>query len=224
MWLEIRKTLMRVEALLAKSRAYHAVEVHLRHDSKNADHAWPVHLDKMNHFNLAAVLLAKIGDLVLRLIFERMGASLVPSVDQNDPEWERALTWKNVRKGFKDRTGNRNVAVLGKEEHERIQELLDEFPKPDFVGRIRLYRHNFIHRIVPSVDHSELYVRLQDRQGTPIMNESGNIKGWMKTLRGPPPAEYLFSGLYGDAVQTLNHFVALLERLQAIPRFSPEAI
>jgi hypothetical protein len=40
----------------------------------------------------------------------------------------------------------------------------------------------------------------------------------------PLSAEYAFLDLYEDAVQTLRHYVVLLERLDAIPRFGPEAL
>lgn len=40
----------------------------------------------------------------------------------------------------------------------------------------------------------------------------------------PSKADYSFLDLYTDAVETLRHYVALLERLEAIARFGPEAV
>jgi hypothetical protein len=61
---------------------------------------------------------------------------------------------------------------------------------------------------------------------TPIIDEkTGQQKGWTKSIGGmPSTAEYSFLDLYEDAVKTLRHYVALLERLDAIPRFGPEAL
>lgn len=223
MWFEIGKTLMRVEDLLAKSRAYHEIEVRFREDA-NTDAAWHSHLSKMNHFNLAVVLLIKVGDLALRLIFERLGASLIPTLDRSNPEWERDLTWGRIKEGFKNRSGNSNLAALSEEEYKSLRKILDDFHDGGFVKRILRYRHRFIHRIIPSVDDSRLYTNLRDREGVPINDETGQAKGWIKTFGGPPLAEFSFLALYEDTVKTLKHYISMLERLHAIPRFSPEAI
>jgi hypothetical protein len=70
------------------------------------------------------------------------------------------------------------------------------------------------------------FTHLEDRAVTPIIDkETGQQKGWTKAIGVMPlSAEYAFLDLYEDGVQTLRHYVVLLERLDAIPRFGPEAL
>jgi hypothetical protein len=67
-------------------------------------------------------------------------------------------------------------------------------------------------------------IHLESREKAPMLDENGRIKGWQKGFGGPRSiAEYAFTDLYTDADETMRHYVAMLERLEAIPRFSPEA-
>jgi hypothetical protein len=87
------------------------------------------------------------------------------------------------------------------------------------------YRVRFTHRPKPSIDRGELYSHLESRRRTPILDENGQVKGWTMGFGGLRTiADYTFTDLYNDAVQTLRHYISLLERLEAIPRFGPEAV
>ena len=102
MWAEIGHILLRVKHLLAQSRAYHDQEqVYLSTEDPEADNfSRYFHLDKMERFDVAIIFIGKIGDLTARLIFERLGASLIPNFDRNNPEWERIVNLTNIRQGI----------------------------------------------------------------------------------------------------------------------------
>jgi len=226
MWLEIGNTLLRVHHLLPKSRTYHDAELaHSASQDPEADSlSAGFHLDKMASFDLVAILLQKIHDLAARLVFERLGASLLCTLDRSDPEWERFITLGKVREALSKRTGNPHVASLSDEEYSTLLNILDEFRKSDDGTKLQSYRNKFVHRIAPSVDRTDLYGHLQDRQETPIIGEDGKAKGWTKSFGGRPTTpQYVFLDLYGSAVETLTHYVETLKRLEAMPRFGPEA-
>jgi hypothetical protein len=225
-WWEIGNTLLRVKHLLAQSRSFHDQErVHSLSQEPEAENlAAYFHLDKMVHFDLAVILLGKVSDLAARLVFERLGASLIPNLDRSNPEWERAVTLGNIRNALLDRTANPHVASLTDAEYTALQGIFDDFLRTDHGTRLWGYRLRFTHRITPSVDRPELYTHLQSRKRTPITDTAGETKGWTMSIGDrPTTAEYAFNDLYEDAVQTLQHYISMLERLEAIPRFGPEA-
>jgi len=224
MWWEVGNTLVRAKHLLARSRAYYDQE--LAHSSSQDAEAgslsWHFHLDKLDRFELAISALGKVSDLAARLIFDRLGASLV---DRSRPNWERDVTLGNIRKGFADRAGNPHVAALTDAEYSTIPEILDDFQQTDSGIRLWAYRVKFVHRIRPSVDRPELYIRLESRERTPIVDATGRTKGWTMSIGGRSTnVEYAFIDLYADAVQVLRHYISMLEQLKAIRRFSPEAV
>ena len=224
MWLEIGNTLLRARHSLARSRAYYDQECRyaLSQSSEAENLTWHFHLDKLECFDRAAMLLGKIGDLTARLIFERLGASLVLVDPQKD--WERGILWKNIHRGLLDRTGNPHVASLTDAEYQGLLEIVDTYLRNDDAEKLWGYRSKVTHRLRPSVDRPELYTHLQSRERTPIKDQAGQIKGWTKGFGGiPKTPQYTFPELYENAVETLRHHISMLQRLKSIPRFSLEA-
>src|ERR1700721_2347455 len=226
MWIEIANTLLGEKSLLAKSMAHHDVQQMVVEGSEAQNVIWHLHLDKMAKFDLASIFLGKVSDLAARLIFERLGASLIPKLDRNKPNWERDVTWSRILKGFADKAGNPNLASLTDAEYQEVQKILDEFLNIESGKRLLDYEHKLVHRITPSVDDPSFYTHLESRAVTPIIDEAtGQQKGWTKGFGTMPvSAEYSFLDLYEDAVRTLNHYTSLLQRLEALPRFGPEAV
>ena len=225
MWVEIGHTLLRIKSLLSKSRALHDVQQLIPEGSEAENVVWHLHLDKMEAFDLSVIFLGKVSELTARLIFERLGASLIPNLDRSKPDWERDLTWKRIQQGFADRT-NPDVAALSDEEYQDVTEILDGFLSIENGKRLLGYEHKFVHRITPSVDDPRFYTQLESRVRTPIIDDkNGQQKGWTMNIGAmPSTAEYCFLDLYDDAVQTLAHYVTLLGHLDALSRFGPEAV
>lgn len=225
MWMEISQTLLRVKVLLAKSRAYHDQELEqsLSQDPEVENLGWHLHLDKMDRFDLATILLGKVSDLAARLVFERLGASLMRNLDRKNPDWERQIIWSNIKQGLADK-GNPHVAAIPDAEYKDIQKIFNDFLDTEHGTRLWAYRRRLVHRITPSVDRPELYTQLEDRERIPLVDPAGKQKGWTKGFGGRrAKAEYAFTDLYADATQTFRHYISMLERLNAISRFSPEA-
>jgi hypothetical protein len=127
-------------------------------------------------------------------------------------------------RGLANRTGNPHVASLTDAEYAALLEIFDDFLKTDHGMRLWGYRVRLIHRITPSVDRPELYTHLESRERQPMTDTNGKITGWTKSFGTVPRnAEYSFTDLYADAVETLRHYVTMLERLEAIPTFGLEA-
>jgi hypothetical protein len=226
MWVEIEHILLRAKHLLAQSRSYHDQEqLYLSSEDPEAENfSWHFHLDKMERFDLAVTFTGKIGDLTARLIFERLGASLIPNLDRNNPEWERAVTLANIRQGLADRTGNSHVASLSDAQYTALQEILEDFYTTEHGTRLWGYRIRLAHRVTPSVDRTELYTHLQSRERTPMKDASGKVIGWKANFgESRSVADYAFLDLYADAVQTLDHYISLLGRLEAIAPFALDA-
>lgn len=222
LWHEISHILHRVRYLLAESRAYHDLEqIYVsRSDDDSKNFAWHLHLDKIERFNLSVVLLGKISDSVSRLVFERLGASLIPSLNRTKPDWERQINLTNVKTGLKDRTGNPHVSSLTDADYHSLQEVLNDVQVSDEAARIWAFRLKFVHRITPSVDRADLYPHLQSRERTPVSDSTGKVTGWRGSVTAPrPTGEYAFLDLYSDAVQAFKHYVAVLQRLEAIAPF-----
>jgi hypothetical protein len=226
MWVELSHVLLRVKVLLAKSRAYHDQELDesSRQGPEVENLKWHLHLDKMESFDLAMIPLGKVNERAARLVFERLGTSLIPNLDITKPNWEREITWTNIKNGLANKAANPYLVAIPAAEYEVIRQIFDEFLDTEHGRRGWVYRSRMVHRITPSVDYPGFYTQLENREKEPIVDEKGQIKGWRKSIGGMPArAEYLFSDLYADAVQTFRHYFWLLERLNALPRFSPEA-
>ena len=98
-WFAIRQTLIQARWLLAQARTYKVIEpVKSNSDSGNRL-LYNIHLNKMNCFDLAVYKIAKVEDQFLRLLFENLGASLVP-VDLTRGNWPASLTRDRIRKGL----------------------------------------------------------------------------------------------------------------------------
>jgi hypothetical protein len=226
MWVELSHVLLRVKVLLAQANAYHDQELSESQDSSSEAEniKWHLHLDKMEHFDLAIIMLGKVNELTARLVFERLGASLIPSLDTTKPNWERNVTWTNIRNGLANRVGNPQLAAMPDAEYDVTRKIFEDFLATEHGRRALAYRNRMVHRITPSVDHPGFYTQLENRETKPILDENGQVKGWQKAIGAmPSTAEYTFDELYADAAQILEHYFSLLERLKALPRFSPEA-
>src|SRR6266568_7822000 len=114
MWVELSHVLLRVKVLLAQSKAYHEQELveSLNPGSEAENLKWHLHLDKMKSFDLATILLGKVNELTARLVFERLGASLIPNLDSTKPNWEREITWGNIKSGLANKAENPHLVVI----------------------------------------------------------------------------------------------------------------
>jgi len=247
-WYEISKAVTNSKFKLAESRSYKDIEQGLASPLAGKEELYSLHTLKMDSFHLAMYQLTRIQDLLLRLIFENLGASVI-RVDLRKPNWERSVVWDKMMDGLKKRRGrkrgknwrvrarewiaeflglletNPEVEALTDEEYDRLLQILRDFRGPRFVAQFICYRDRVTHGFLPSVDYPELYFSIEDRVGTPIRDSKGNRKGTMWEIGGMPAnAEFVFLELYDSTAKTFGYWLGLLRKLKSIPRFGPTAV
>src|SRR5258706_12806573 len=94
-WLEIHNLLISTKYNLVESRAYKALEGLPGESANDLKIPYLLHIKKMDCFKLATLNMVRIEDLLLLLIFENLGASLI-SVDFEKHDWQKHITWKNL--------------------------------------------------------------------------------------------------------------------------------
>jgi len=222
LWLEIQSALINIRFLLAAARGYKAVEPPHDDDLSKNSLLYNIHFCKMEQFNLATYNLAKVEDLVCRLIFEATGANFV---DTSAPDWERKLTWDRVKDALKNRKDNAQLASMHDSDHDSLMRLFHAFRNPNFVKTFINYRDRIAHRISPSVDFPELYSEVEDRMWKEVRNPAGDVirrtKGF-GTKRSK--AEFEFLELYEVTGKTLEHYLKILKELKTISLLNPPVL
>lgn len=218
LWLEITNTLADVRFLLSQARAYKALEPTAVSASRKGEQLkYYAHFGKMYHLNLSVFSLVKIQDLIVRLLFENFGGTLI-AVDQTDDDWEKKLTMKDLKKGLRREL---EAGTLSNAEYQDIIDALDEPSKSAHQKTVVDYRNRLVHRIRPSVDYGELFTEIEDRIGTPILDSAGNEKGRQYSIMArPSQAEFKFMELYAALLDYLKHVIRMLTKLKAMPRFA----
>lgn len=220
-WFEISNLFLRAKYLLAQSRAIKDAEVSLGGDTEKKNVLYNLHFRKMDFFDLAVVLLAKVQDLFFRLLFENLGASLVP-ISPEKHDWERLLTRDRIADGLKNRAGNPKLAALSENEYQEIKRIFDAFANPHYVQAFTAYRDRFAHRLTPAVDYPGMAAAVENRTGTPIFDQTGRQTGTSWSFGGSwAGIDYKFLDLYDDTTKTMEHWVSLLRELKKLPRFIP---
>ncbi|HEU5402817.1 MAG TPA: hypothetical protein VFU86_15770 [Terriglobales bacterium] len=224
-WLEIANLLHQTKIILARAKAFKTIES--RYVAANTDENTlaNIHITKLESLNLAVIYLAKVNDLILRLVFESFGGTLVP-VDRAKPEWERELTWENIKEGLKERNSNPRLKEITDEEYNELRDILARLRGSHVYRTFIRYRNAVAHRAQPLVDYPQFHNAPEvlsewtinrDAEG----REVSRVRGFGGRKDTP---DYTFEGLYATATTTFKHWVQLLQRLRSMPRFGPEAI
>jgi|GEM_PF-2648244 len=217
LWLEIHNHFADIRVQLAQARAYKSLEP--KEDRSNPDSEetrYYCHFAKMRHLNLAVFGLLKIQDLVVRLLFENFGATLI-RVDQTDEDWERELTFKKAKKGLLVEVDS---GKLVRSDYDQIVTALNliETKSPER-DKVIAYRNRLVHRLRPSVDYAQLFTPVEDRLGEKVVDANGNETGRRYGMgKMPTQPEYDFSDLYSALLDYLKHVIEMLTRLKNIPR------
>ena len=218
LWLEMGNNLLQTRILLVRSKAYKSIEPPHNADFSKNNLLYNIHAEKMLQFDRAVHRLAKVEDLMLRLVHEALGGSLVRH-DPADPEWERKLTVRNVAAALKNRGGNPALSKLGDEEYGELFSIISELRQPDFMDGFLEYRNCLTHRIALSVDYTEFFVALEDRKEERTVLENGSVRIVSHLGAVLTTPRYEFAEVYELARQAFQHYTDLLKRLRALERF-----
>jgi hypothetical protein len=213
LWLEIYNSYLHVAHSLARAKSYKDVEP----TGVPIEGWYYCHAEKIAALDLAVFFLAKIQDLVVRLLYESIGERLI-SVDLTDPDWPRQMTLKNLKNGL---ARLRSSGALDAAEYNAIISAI-EIPSRTPRGALVVdYRNSLAHRIRPSVDHAELSPVLQERIGRPVYDEHGTQRATSWPFRvGAARPDHTFNELYAAFVEYLGAVISMLEELKSLPRFA----
>ena len=114
-WFEIYNSYLQVAHNLARAKAYKDVEP----GGVPVEEWYYCHAEKMACLDLSAFFLAKIQDLVVRLLYESIGETLI-KVDLADPDWPRELTLAKLKSGLARLNSS---GVLKSDEYAAIMEI-----------------------------------------------------------------------------------------------------
>src|SRR5262249_37792295 len=148
----------------------------------------------------------KLEDMILRLIFEGLGASL-EGIDTSTDEWERQLTLEKVKDGLKAREGNQTLKNMSETDYSELRNIRSSMShgSNQNLAKFWQYRHALEHRMPQSVDFIELYATLESRP-EPIMKDGKaiGIRGFIGSR--PINPDWRFDDLYNTTVAVYKHY------------------
>lgn len=210
-WMEIQNILLSAREHLAQSRAYKALEPTYSGKSGPENHqVYIVHLRKMDEFNQAVMDIKKLEDMVLRLIFESLSASLegVRSTDG-----QPYLKLDRVCSVLKKRDSNAKLKSMSDAEYGELTSIVDAMTTKEGPMEVfRRYRNALVHREPESVDYPEQFPAFEARpEPNQLVMSIGSIV--------PDTAKWRFQDLYATGVTVYEQYIGLLERLDRLPIF-----
>jgi hypothetical protein len=225
-WFEIQNNLLEARYLLAQSRAHKAVELaiieeqKLTPESARENHrVLNIHLNKLDAFDRAVYLLARIEDLFLLMLFVNLGNSLVEDVDVEKPDWQKDIVWRKVKDGLKRRgtqpDANPYLNALSDADYAAIMETIRSLKGIQEVKEITDYRDSTTHRVRPSVDYPGFTAQLS----FPKVREEGKVIVMSMPALSSSLVDHQFLELYEKATKVYAHYVNVLRKLKRIPRF-----
>ena len=165
-----------------------------------------LHLEKMERFHLAVFEMARIEDLVVRLLYEFFGDQFI-QVDTARDGWEKKLTWDQMKdslnkRGQPAKQPHPAVEALEEIDYQTLMKLIRNYRSADVLELTR-YRDMRTHRVAPSVDHPELAIGIAS---IPQFTSGLSIQ----VLSQPPAPEYKFLDLYSCARNVYAHLSGML--------------
>jgi|ERR1035437_293562 hypothetical protein len=219
-WRLVWNLILAVRVWLAKAKAFG--EVWQSIDSSDERLRAAAHYEKMDQFNLAVYGIYKLRDLCIRVISEALGHAIF-KVDYDKEDWEESIN-----------AGKLHAALGKREEYEELRTMRDkDFDELKTVAARLMrkyndttkafleYRNKLTHGNPASVDDSKYFHQLEDRRWEPMPSvDAGKPKGCTKRrVIGLGRPEWTSGSLYSCLVQALDHYVATLRMLKAIPCF-----
>lgn len=213
LWQEVHTLLLGARLNFATARMLKRLEdEHCAATNADVNARFELHLDKMERFHLAVFEMARVEDLIVRILYEFFGDGFI-DVDETKDDWQKRLTWDNMKdelnkRGKPDKNPHRGLNALSDSEYETLMDVIRRYRSPEVLDLIR-YRDIRTHRVAPSVDHPELAVEvcaagaLTAGTPTPIL-----------TMRADP--DFQFLDLYGQASKAYAHLLRMLLELNEI--------
>jgi hypothetical protein len=212
LWFEIENLLSGARLNLATARILKDLEEgYSRPTDFDVNARFDLHLEKMERFHLGVYELARVEDLIVRLLYEYFGKGFIET-DVSKPGWEKRLTWDAMKDALNKRSqpDNAHPAVVAMDDrhYDRLMKLVRGYRSAE-VTRLMQYRNARTHRVTPSVDHPELSVDMLP----PLQARATAAQSLFVSPNGPA---HKFLDLYSDAKHMYTQLVALLADLNVI--------
>ena len=213
LWQEVHTLLLGARLNFATARMLKRLEdEHSEATNTDAHARFELHLDKMERFHLAVFEMARVEDLIVRMMYEFFGDGFI-DVDETKDGWEKKLTWDNMKeelnkRGKPDKNPHQGVEAMDDTEYQKLMEVIRRYRSPEVLELVR-YRDIRTHRVAPSVDHPELAVEVFAAGAL----TAGTPTRILMTRRN---AEYQFLDLYSHAKKVYAHLLRMLLELNEI--------
>jgi hypothetical protein len=169
-------------------------------------------LEKLERFHLAVFEMARIEDLIVRLVYEFFGDQFI-SVAASRTGWEQKLTWDAMKdalnkRGQPEKQPHPDVEAMPQGDYDALMAVVRSYRSQD-VLRLKAYRDARTHRVAPSVDHVDMAINISPVPApeTPLSIPLG---------ASAIVAEHEFLDLYATAKSVYIHLSGLLIGLSAI--------
>jgi hypothetical protein len=210
LWFEVQNLISGARLNFATARMLKELEdAHSSSSSTDLNAKFELHLEKMERFHFGVYELARIEDLIVRLVYEFFGVGFIEA-DLSRPGWEKRLTWDAMKdalnkRGKPERQPHPRLDAMNEIEYKRLIDLIRTYRSPK-VLELTSYRDRRTHRVAPTVDHAALGVVIQSLPS-----------GQTIPLFSPPnEAEFDFLELYSTATDVYTHLVNMLVEINSI--------
>lgn len=211
-WMEIQNLMLGARLNFATARILKQLEdEHKGPTDFDLSLRFDLHLEKMERFHLATFEMARIEDLIVRLVYEYFGDQFI-EVDPSQEDWEKRLTWDRMKEALKKRgkpekNPHPKLEAMSEETYQQLIAIIRSYRSADVVGLTR-YRDKRTHRVTPSVDHPELAVD--------VFSGNSASDGPLLFLSQRKEPEYQFLDLYRQAKEVYSQLLSVLLRLNEI--------
>jgi hypothetical protein len=211
-WMEIHNLMLGARLNFATARILKQLEdEHQGPTDFDLNVRLDLHLEKMERFHLATYEMARIEDLIVRLVYEYFGGQFI-EVDPSQDDWEKRLTWDRMKealnkRGKPEKNPHPKLEAMSEETYQQLMAIIRSYRSADVVGLTR-YRDKRTHRVTPSVDHPELAVD--------VFSGNAASGGPLPFLGQRNEPEYQFPELYRQAKTVYSQLLSVLLRLNEI--------
>ncbi len=210
LWFEVQNLLYGARLNLASARILKELEDgHSSASQTDVNARFDLHLDKLERFHLGVYEIARIEDLIVRIVYEFFGERFI-EVDVSRTGWEKRLTWDIMkdslnRRGKPEKQPHPRLESMSDEDYMKLMDLVRSYRSPE-VLELTGYRDRRTHRVAPTVDHPALGVVLQSLPpGQPV-----------PVFSSPDAAEFDFLELYATAKKVYAHLLRILAGINEI--------
>jgi hypothetical protein len=213
LWQEVYSLLLGARLNFATARMLKRLEdEHSSATDEDVNARFELHLDKMERFHLAVFEMARIEDLIVRIVYEFLGDQFI-DVDETKDGWEKKLTWDRMKeelnkKGKSKQNPHPALEAMDERAYQELVSVIRRYRTPEVLELIR-YRDIKTHRATPSVDHPELAVEVSSLGALAAGSRAPLLAARMR-------AEYQFLELYGIAKKVYAHLLRMLLELNEV--------